>query len=80
MEVGVNMGKSTRTVKNWSTAYREKLGFMYTCPNCRNQNDKPLLNRINQPYCSSCLVKYGDIHIMKKRIAYSHYIGRPIRK
>lgn len=76
---GCFMGRSYRTPKNWSTAFREKLGVIYSCSNCNNQNDKPLFNSQNQPYCSNCLVKYGVVRIMKKRTAFSHYIGRPMR-
>jgi hypothetical protein len=63
----------------WSTKGREDLGITFTCPNCSNHNPQPVLNAEGKPYCSSCLIKFGKVFIMKKRKMYSYNQRRPRR-
>jgi len=63
--------KTPKKKGRWSTSNREKLGKIFGCPNCHNQNKEPLLNAEGKPYCTSCMVKTGLMYIMKERTMYS---------
>ncbi|MWV44854.1 hypothetical protein GRF59_14630 [Paenibacillus sp. HJL G12] len=69
-----------RTPKDWDKNKRTVLGVIYECPNCSNQNAKPLFNSNNQPYCSSCLVNYNKVFIMKKREVIDFLNRNTLRK
>jgi ribosomal protein L37AE/L43A len=63
-------GTSHKTKKlkgRWDKRNFKKIGETYVCPNCANTNSEPLRNSNGLPYCSSCLVKTGNVFFMKKR-------------
>lgn len=64
--------KAPKRNGRWNTSNRENLGKIYGCPNCHNQNKEPLINSEGKPYCSSCLVKFGEVFILKGRTMYSY--------
>lgn len=68
-----------KTAKDWSKVNRSSLGAIYTCPNCKNMNAKPLMNSEGNPYCSSCLVNFNKVFIMTKR-EMVEYLNRGLIK
>ncbi|GKS12908.1 hypothetical protein YDYSY3_39080 [Paenibacillus chitinolyticus] len=51
----------------WDKNKWKTVGETFRCPKCNNQNAEPLRKEDHTPYCSNCLVKYGELIVMLKR-------------